>query len=82
MKGCNQEALTMVSGTSSPRSMISRISSRSRNSEDMVTARDRLRDSRMKGVLTPLPDPGAPFSHTTSLGVCSLCRQMVGLKTG
>ena len=61
--------LTIVSGTSSPRSMISLISGRSWNSDDIVTALDRPLVSRMNGVLTPLPEPGAPFSQTTSFGV-------------
>lgn len=34
----------------------------------MVTVRERPRDFMMKGMLVPLPEPGAPLSHTTSRG--------------
>ena len=68
-----QGPLTMASGTSSPACMSAWQPSCLSSREDMVTARFRPRLSRMKGVLAPLPDPGAPFSHTISLGVCQVC---------
>jgi hypothetical protein len=35
----------------------------------MVMERAREREARMKGVLAPFPDPGAPLSQTISFGV-------------
>ncbi len=32
----------------------------------------------MKGMLVPLPDPGAPLSHTTSRGQTKVCVGGVG----
>ena len=39
------------------------------SSEDMEIALSRPLLVRMNGVLTPLPDPGAPLSHTISRGL-------------
>ena len=66
----------MVSGINSPLAIIPLISGLWSNNEDIVTALDRPLDSRMKGVLTPLPDPGAPLSQTISFGVWSSCMKL------
>mmetsp|Transcript_29999 Transcript_29999/g.88963 ORF Transcript_29999/g.88963 Transcript_29999/m.88963 type:complete len:232 (-) Transcript_29999:692-1387(-) len=64
---------TTLSGIMSPRAMISRLSGWFFSRSDMETHTSRPRVCRMWFWLAPLPDPGAPFSHTTSRGTW-ICR--------
>mmetsp|Transcript_14211 Transcript_14211/g.33633 ORF Transcript_14211/g.33633 Transcript_14211/m.33633 type:complete len:248 (+) Transcript_14211:421-1164(+) len=64
----SRASTTTSSGTSLPSSLSHLDSGWSSRSCDTVTARLRPLISRIKSVLAPFPEPGAPLSHTISLG--------------
>lgn len=56
-----------------PASINLRASGAAASSDDTHTAREMPRALQICGVLTPLPDPGAPLSQTTSRGAAKSC---------